>query len=82
MINAVTTNCLSAGYQPLKQCCDLLGKHQTDGDVRFIGRIGEARKGDLMVCCYHGISNDFVLKLDWKSVEGKNAIDLVVINGE
>ena len=35
-----------------------------------------------MVCCYHSISDDLVLNLDWKIVEWESAVDLIVFIGK
>lgn len=77
VVNAVAGNRLSAGSQTLKQHCNLLDKQQTDSDIGRIARIGEAWKPELMACCAHGISDDLVLKLNWKIFEGEHVIDLV-----
>ena len=73
---------LSAGSQALEFRCDLLDKQKTNSDARSIARIGKARKYNLLVCCRHCISNDLVLKFNWKVIEGEDVLDLAVFNGK
>lgn len=82
VIDTVTRILSSARFQTLRKRCDILHKQETNSDIGLILGPSETREADLVVCCRHRVSDDLVLELGRKFVEGEDAINLFMFNGK